>query len=92
MSEADKDLGIATALMERMRTQRIPRALELKAKVDRGEKLEDRDLAFLREVFESAEQIMPLVDRHSEYQGLYAQALDLYKTITEKALENEGGR
>lgn len=89
MSETNKDLGIATALLERMRTQRIPRALELKAKVDRGEKLEDRDLAFLHEVFESAEQIMPLVDRHPEFQDLYTQALDLYKTITEKALENE---
>lgn len=89
MSETNKDLGIAAALLERMRTQRIPRALELKAKVERGEKLEDRDLAFLHEVFASAEQIMPLVDRHPEYQDLYAQALDLYKSITEKALDNE---
>jgi hypothetical protein len=49
-------------------------------------------LAFLHEVFENAEQIKPLVDRHPEYQDVYTQALQqLYKDITDKALENEKG-
>ncbi len=89
MSDMDKDLAVATALVERLRTQRMPRALELKARVDRGERLDERDLAFLHEVFEAAQQIMPLVDRHPEYQELYTEALQLYKEITEKALANE---
>lgn len=89
MNELSKDLGVATALLDRMRTQRIPRALLLKEKVERGERLDNRDLAFLHEVFETAEQIKPLVDRHPEYQDVYAQATQLYKGITEKALENE---
>lgn len=89
MTDVSKDLGVATAVLDRMRTQRLPRALALKEKVDRGERLEDRDLAFLHEVFETAEQIKPMVDRHPEYQDLYTEALQLYKEITEKALENE---
>lgn len=89
MNELDKDLGVATALIERMRTQRLPHALEIKSRVDAGECLVERDLTFLHEVFATAEQIKPLVERHPEYQAIYLQALDLYKSITEKALENE---
>ncbi|MCU0734327.1 MAG: hypothetical protein MUF20_02235 [Methylotetracoccus sp.] len=89
MSDPNKDLGVASAILDRLRTQRLPRALEIKERVDRGDRLEDRDLAFLHEVYESAQQIMPLVDRHPEYQELYTEVLHLYKEITEKAVENE---
>jgi hypothetical protein len=89
MTEVSKDTGIAMALLERMRTQRLPRAFALKEKVDRRERLDDGDLAFLREVFETVEQIKPMVDRHPEYQDIYCRALHLYKEITDKALENE---
>lgn len=91
MTELSKDTGVAMALLERMRTQRLPRAFAIKEKVDRGEKLDGGDLAFLHEVFETAEQIKPMVDRHPEYQDIYAGALQLYKEITEKALKNEKG-
>lgn len=91
MTEVPKDTGIAMALLERMRTQRLPRAFALKEKVDRGERLDDGDLAFLHEVFETAEQLKPMVDRHPEYQNIYTSALELYKEITDKALENEKG-
>jgi hypothetical protein len=89
MTEVSKDTGIAMVLLERLRTQRLPRAFALKEKVDRGERLDDGDLAFLHEVFETAEQIKQMVDRYPEYQDIYASALHLYKEITEKALANE---
>ncbi|BBL76191.1 hypothetical protein [Methylomagnum ishizawai] len=89
MTESSKDLGIATALLTRFTTQRLPKALALKDKVDQGGKLDEWDIAFLREVFADAEQIMPMVDRHPEYQALCAQAVSLYHTITERALANE---
>jgi hypothetical protein len=90
MNEADlKDTGTAMALLERFRTQRLPRALKLKEKVDQGERLEDTDLAFLKEVLESADEIKGLVDRHPEYQEIYSRSVDLYHAITSKALANE---
>lgn len=75
--------------MERFQNQRLPRALALKEKVDQGERLDDNDLAFLEQVFQDANYVKPLLDRHPEYETLVNRASRLYKEITEKALQNE---
>lgn len=89
MTEISKDTGIATALLTEFANHRLPKAQALKAKVDRGEKLDEFDISFLKEVFDTGKQIGALVDRHPEYQEVYAQATSLYADITEKALANE---
>ena len=90
MNEADlKDTGMAMALLERFRSQRMPRVLKIKERVDQGERLEDTDLTFLKEVLDSAAQIKGLVDRHPEYQEIYTRSVELYHDITTQALANE---
>jgi len=89
MNSSDQDTGVISVLMDRFEKQRLPRALSLKEKVDRGELLSDYDLAFLEEVFADSGKIKPLLDRHPEYQALAARMLHLYKLITDKALENQ---
>ncbi len=91
MTESDKDAGIIEVLLERFEKQRLPRALALKEKVDKGEVLDDWETSYLEEVLEDAQQVKTLIDRHPEYQKLYTQAVHLYKEITEKALENAKG-
>jgi hypothetical protein len=91
MSESSKDLGLVTVLLQRLQQQRLPRALALKEKVDRGERLEDFDIAFLEGVFADANEIKPLVERHPEHQALVSSVVNLYKEITDRALENEKG-
>ncbi len=88
MTESDKDAGVLTVLMERFEKQRLPRALALREKVEKGEPLDDWDTTYLEEVMEDAQEVKALVDRHPEYQDLYARAVHLYKEITDKALEN----
>ena len=89
MSEHPNDEGILVALAERMVKERLPQALSLKDKVDRGEQLEDRDIDFLEKVLKDARQVATLVDRHPEYQDIAGRLVGLYKEITDKALQNE---
>jgi len=89
MTETSIDAGVIAVLMQRFENERLPRAFDLKEKVDQGATLNDNDIAFLEQVFEDANNIGPLLDRHHEFQKLAAQAIGLYKEITDKALENE---
>lgn len=90
MNKEAEDTGVVLALMKRFNEQRLPRVLELKKKVTRGERLSDPDIAFLEGVFKDAKHSVPLVDKHPELQQIATRAVSLYKEITEKALENEG--
>ena len=89
MTDKIHDAGVTQVLLDRLNNQRLPRALELKEKVDAGETLGEYDLQFLDEVFADAQTIQPMVDRHPEYQPLVARLIHLYKEILDKALENQ---
>lgn len=89
MTDLSADLGVVTVLIERLEKYRLPRVLEMKERVDRGEKLGDTELEFLSEVFEDAGKVGALLDKHPEYQEIATRMLSLYKEITERALENE---
>lgn len=91
MTASEKEAGILAVLIERFEQQRLPRALGLKDKVDKGERLNEWDTAYLDEILEDVEEVKLLVDKHPEYQDLYARAVHLYKEITQRALENEKG-
>ena len=54
MTNQQQDAGLLAVLIERLESQRLPRALELKNKVDRGETIDEFDLAFLQEVISDA--------------------------------------
>ncbi len=89
MNEHPEDAGLLAVLMERGQKQRLPRALDLKEKVDRGELLDDFDIQFLEDVFESFSENKALLDRHPEYQEMVAGLISIYADIMDKATENE---
>jgi hypothetical protein len=89
MSYSLEDPGVLSVVMERFQKQRLPRILDIKELVEKGQTLNDNDIAFLEEVFEDTRQYQGFVNQHPEFQALYARVVHLYEQITERALENE---
>jgi len=89
MDDSSMDEGLIEVILERLEKQRLPRLLDIKAKVDSGNLLEDFDTDFLEQAMSDTKKFIALIDRHPEYQSLAAKVVDLYKTISEKALEME---
>jgi len=89
MNESIKDTGVIMALLQRLEQQRLPAILAIKKRVDQGERLEDHDIDFLKQMLADANKVKPMIDKHPEYQDLAVQLISLYNEITTKALENE---
>lgn len=85
----EKDAGTIQVLLDRLNNERLPRALDLKKKVDAGQPLEDHDLEFLNRVLEDANNAQRLIARNPDYQSLVGRLISLYGEITRKALANE---
>ena len=81
--------GTAYVLLMRLHNERLPRALELKAIVDRGERLSDYDKDYLKRVLSEAGEITRAANKLPEYHDLVKKMRSLYDEITSKALENE---
>ena len=89
MSDSTKDKAVISVLLQRLESQRLPRALALKEKVAAGKPLNEFDIEFLEEAIADAHNVKPLVDRNPEYQALAAHVIHLYKEIMDLAMENE---
>ncbi len=89
MSDTTMDAGLAQVILERLEKQRLPRLLVIKQKVDDDISPDNLDLEFLEQSIADATRIIPLIDRHPEYQMLASEVMTLYKDISEKALQIE---
>ena len=76
-------------LMQRFKTQRLPRILEIKEQVDQGGRLGEYDRLFLEEVIQDARRNIRHVEEIPECQHMFIQLAHLYKQIMDKAVENE---
>lgn len=88
MTANANDQGVIQVLLDRFNQQRLPKALQLKDKVDRGEALSDADVAYLAAIHDDIRELQPLVQRNSEYEALVVKGINLYQEIAAKALAN----
>ncbi|BCT93917.1 hypothetical protein LYSHEL_29440 [Lysobacter helvus] len=88
MSDQTDDPTIQV-LLERLVKFRLPRTLDIKKRVDAGERLTDSEIGFLSQALEDAQAAVKYVARSPEVHALGAQIAQLYEAIVHKALENE---
>jgi hypothetical protein len=92
MDTSPPDLGLVQVLLDELEKHTLPRALDLKEKVDRGELVDEFDQEFLEHALELTTRIDSVMQRHAEYQALAARVSHLCHQITAKALENASQR
>jgi hypothetical protein len=88
MSDQSDDATIQV-LFERLVKFRLPRALDIKKRVDAGARLSDSEIDFLKRALEDAQAASKFVVRNPEVHAVGAQIVDLYDDVVRKALENE---
>ena len=84
-----RDRGILFVLLERLRTQRLPRLLALRRRVTQGARLDMFDLHFLHEAINDSVHLSPRWSRHPEFRGIFGPLALIYHEITSHALRNE---
>ncbi len=89
MNIKNNDTGIILVVIERFEKQRLPWLVDIQLKLDRGDLLNDIDIEYLSDTLHDARLMFPYLDRHPEYEPLFAKAIHYYKTIIEQALANE---
>lgn len=89
-SEEEKAIGLV--LLKQLAEQRLPRLLDIKAEVDRGELLNDFDIEYLESAFHDASRNRQHIVHFPEYGDIVGRVANLYAEITSKALENERAR
>lgn len=87
--QAARDRGVAQVMLMRLENERLPFALKLKQKVDRGERLSDYDMRFLKTVMQESRDAVRQAEKVPEYKSLVQRMADLYEEISRKASENE---
>ena len=92
MAEVSKEVGVIAVLAKRMVEERLPKALALKDRVDKGAVLDDLDIAFLQQVVDDANKVKPLMKSDPRVLETAGRMLQLYREISEKALANEQGQ
>jgi cell shape-determining protein MreC len=84
-----KNDALIQVVLERFVNRRLPRILDIKKKVKKGELLNEMDISFFNKVMKDNRDNQHLIKDNEDLKNMLAKAIHLYKEITEMALENE---
>jgi len=84
-----KEQGVITTQLINLSSQLMPRILRIHTRMKLGEKLNVRDVDFLRQNLKSINQLLPTVQRENEYEQILSSWIFMLHEITNMALENE---
>lgn len=84
----DKELGVVQVALEQYNKEWLPALLEMKAKVDRGGILDERELSLLSKATKQARDGITFAEKHPQFKNLIDRALELYDHIEARNKQN----
>jgi hypothetical protein len=89
--QLDKELCVITMLLKRLEEDSIPTVLDMRRKVDRGERLTDAEIEYLERILSDAETfgLSRLLEHHPDYSRLVGAFFSLCGQVIESDLRGE---
>lgn len=84
----EKELGMVQAGLHRFNEFVLPALRKMKAKVDRGETLDERETAQLEDAIKRGKRAETFAEKHPDYRSLIDSANEIYDYIAAKSSEN----
>ncbi len=84
-----KNDALIQVVLDRFVNRRLPRILDLRKKVKKGELLNEMDISFFNKVMKDNRENQHLIKDNEDLKKVLSKAIHLYKEIIEIALENE---
>lgn len=92
MQFSEREKGTSLVLLKRLVNERLPRLLEIKKAVERGDPLGESDIKYLDQAMQDAFRNRHYATLFPQYAEMAGKIAQLYTQITSKALENELAR
>jgi hypothetical protein len=85
----DRETGTWVVLMQHLTRHHLPRARDLLERVEKGDRLSDEGIAYLKEACNDSRETLGLLLRAPAYTKLMTRPVALYARIITLALQNE---
>lgn len=89
MTNAQRDACIVSAMLRQLNSQRLPKLLAMKERLNRGELVDPEEIRYIHDCVRETLWVRHLCERHPDLRALCTRITSLYKEITERALHNE---
>ena len=86
----EKELGMVQVALKRFNSDVLPALRAMKDKVDRGETLNEREMAQLEDAIKRGKRGDAFADKHPDYRSLVDSANDIYNDIKTRSAANAG--
>ena len=84
----DNELGVVQVTLQRFNRDVIPALKNMKARVDQGEVLHERETEALEKAIKRSVRGREFAKKHPEYSNLVETANEIYEYIAKKSAEN----
>jgi hypothetical protein len=84
----EQELGLVQVTLKRFNRDVIPALKSMKARVDRGEVLQERETEALEKAMKRSVRGREFAKKHPEYKDLVDNANEIYEYIAKKSAEN----